>query len=202
MGRKGERLPGEALTVDECRALLAACGDAVRGRRDRAVIVLLWRAGLRCFEALALRARDLDLENGLVRVRRGKNGKPRVVGLDPAACAIVASWLDLRAAMALGAELEDPPVLCSLRSGGRALTTGYVRGMVAARARAARIPHRVHPHALRHSWAVQALEEGLTLPQVQAQLGHADLSTTGAYLRHIAPHTLAERARARPSWEL
>ncbi len=67
-------------------------------------------------------------------------------------------------------------------------------------ARRAGLQRRVHPHALRHTHAIEWLREGATLPEVQAQLGHSSLSVTSRYLAHVTPEDLAARARRRPSW--
>ena len=68
---RGERLPGEVLAPADIRALLRACNQGATGARNRALLVVLWRGGLRIAEALALRPVDLDAAAGLVRVRRG-----------------------------------------------------------------------------------------------------------------------------------
>ncbi|MCK6557395.1 tyrosine-type recombinase/integrase [Candidatus Binatia bacterium] len=73
------------LTDAEVRTLLAVCGDDPVGVRHRALLVMMYRAGLRISEALALRPHDVDLAAGTVRVRFAKGGRDRVVGLDPGA---------------------------------------------------------------------------------------------------------------------
>ncbi len=86
---RGERLPGEVLAPADIMALLRACNQGPTGARNRALLVVLWRGGLRIAEALALRPVDLDAAAGLVRVRRGNGGRPRHVGLDPEAFAAI-----------------------------------------------------------------------------------------------------------------
>jgi site-specific recombinase XerD len=192
---RGQRLPGQILTADEVRALLRACNRGATGARNRSLLVLLWRAGLRTAEALALRPGDLDAQGGLVHVRRGKGGKPRTVGLDPEGFGVVDAWLAKRAARGISGHR---PLLCTLD--GEALDPGYCRSMAARLARRAGIQRRVHLHGLRHSCAVGMLREGASLPEVQAQLGHSSLSVTSRYLAHVTPEDLAARARQRPSW--
>jgi integrase len=79
---KGEEYPADPPTVEEIVAVMRAVGDRPDGHRLRALIVLLWRAGLRISEALALQESDLDRGRGAVLVRRGKGGKRREVGMD------------------------------------------------------------------------------------------------------------------------
>jgi integrase len=81
---KGEEYPADPPTVEEIVAVMRAVGDRPDGHRLRALIVLLWRAGLRISEALALQETDLDRGRGAVLIRRGKGGKRREVGMDRA----------------------------------------------------------------------------------------------------------------------
>jgi integrase/recombinase XerD len=80
--KKGVKYPIEILERREVEALLAGCGTSPTGRRDRAVLTLLWQSGLQISEALALRPADVNLSHGTVRVLRGKGGKSRTVALD------------------------------------------------------------------------------------------------------------------------
>jgi hypothetical protein len=100
---KGQRYPAEILTVEEMRALITACSNrAPTGVRNRALLVLLYRAGCRISEALHLRSKDLDRAAGTVTVLRGKGGTRRTIGLDPGAFAVVERWLDVRAKLGSG----------------------------------------------------------------------------------------------------
>ena len=91
------RRPPEVLSETEAIALLKACSTrAPTGVRNRALIAVLWRSGLRISEALALELRDVDLEAGTVRVRHGKGDKSRTVGIDEQTSALLARWLDRR----------------------------------------------------------------------------------------------------------
>src|ERR1043165_8811793 len=97
------RFPPEVLSDPEVRALLDACGAYHPiGLRNRALIALMYRAGLRVSEALALAPKDIDLASGTVRVLHGKGDVSRTVGLDPGACAVVARWLAERARADVG----------------------------------------------------------------------------------------------------
>ena len=94
---KGRKLPPELLTTDEVRALLAACStSAPTGLRNRALLVTLYRAGLRLEEALTLTPAAVDVAGGVVRVGDHGAGHRRLAGIDAAALAIVEEWLAVR----------------------------------------------------------------------------------------------------------
>ena len=175
---KGHTYPVETLTSQEMQALLQACSHrAPTGIRNRALLALLWRSGLRISEALALYPRDLDPQQGSVRVRRGKGGKARLVGLDPQAFAMVQRWLDQRHGLGLTGRA---PVFCTLA--GKPLQTSYIRMLLPRLARRAGIDKRVHAHGLRHTHAAELAAERVPINQIQQQLGHASLATTSRYL--------------------
>jgi integrase len=81
-GNKGLRYPAEPPKAEEIIGVMRAAGDGTHGRRLRGLIVIMWRAGLRIQEALALTEGDLDQRRGAVLVRRGKGGRRREVGID------------------------------------------------------------------------------------------------------------------------
>src|SRR5258708_4032900 len=93
---KGLRYPPDPPTVEEIIAVMRVAGDSPEGVRLRGVIVVLWRAGLRISEALALTESDLDRTRGGVTVRHGKGGKRREVGMDRWAWEQIDPWLELR----------------------------------------------------------------------------------------------------------
>ena len=182
---KGQKLPGEILSQPEVTLLLEACGRHKTGLRNRAAIILMVRAGLRCAEALSVRRCDFTVDDGKAVVRilqpKGAGGgkQPRVVGLRADATQVIQDWLDVRDAPATTA-------LCCSRNGRRVLTT-YMRALLPRLARKAGIDHRVHPHALRHTWAHTASMGGMPMPVISRALGHTSLTVTATYLAHIAP---------------
>src|SRR5215210_615690 len=93
---KGLRYPADPPKVEEIIAVMRAAGDRPHGRRLRALIVLLWRAGLRIHEALALTEGDLDQRRGSLLIRHGKGGRRREVGLDTWGWEELRPWLELR----------------------------------------------------------------------------------------------------------
>jgi site-specific recombinase XerD len=100
---KGMRYPADPPTIEEIVAVMRAAGETVHGRRLRALIVVLWRAGLRISEALALAESDLDPRRGAVLVRRGKGGRRREVGMDDWAWEQLQPWLTARVELPVGA---------------------------------------------------------------------------------------------------
>jgi site-specific recombinase XerD len=173
-------------------ALLAACdATTVTGMRNKALLVVLWRSGLRCSEALDLRPVDVDFHAGTVRVLHGKGDRARTVGIDPQALDVVRGWLRGRQA----AGLDSLWLFCT-RDGAR-LNARYVRALTARLAVRAGVEHRVHPHSLRHTLACELVQEGWPVPLISRQLGHANVSTTDTYLQNLQPAEVIDRARAR-----
>jgi site-specific recombinase XerD len=185
---KGRKLPPELLTADDIRALLAACSaSAPTGVRNRALVVVLYRAGLRLDEALALLPDDIDVGGGVVHVG-GRDSAPRhaghdrAAGIDTAALALVEEWLGMRRTLGLPV---DGPLFCTL-SGGP-LHPAYVRQLLPRLAEKAGIDKRVHAQGLRHTHAAELAAEGLPAEVIQAQLGHESLASTDRYLGRIPP---------------
>jgi integrase/recombinase XerD len=193
----GDR-PPEPLSPAEVRSLLAACSPvSLTGMRNRALLVVLWRAGLRCAEVLALRPCDIDFTAGTIRVRWGKGRKARTVGTDDEALTVVRAWLGARDAAGVASDF----LFCDLKHGyaGEPMQPRYVRAEVARIARRAGVAHRVHPHGLRHTHAVELRQEGWDIPLISRQLGHSSIATTAVYVDHLFPAEVVGRARAR-SW--
>ena len=143
---KGEEYPADPPTVEEIVAVMRAVGDRSDAHRLRALIVLLWRAGLRISEALALQETDLDSGRGAVLVRRGKGGKRREVGMDRWAWQQLDQqldpWLEIRRELALGA------LLCVIHgpTAGRRWEASAARKQLHHAAAAAGVRRRFAPH--------------------------------------------------------
>jgi integrase len=127
-GNKGMRYPADPPTVDEIVAVMRHTGDDRHGWRLRAMIIVLWRAGLRLQEALALAEHDLDRRQGSILVRRGKGGRRREVGMDEWGWEHLHHWLTARAELPVG------PLFCIIdgRTRGRAWSAAAVRRSSAA----------------------------------------------------------------------
>lgn len=190
---KPRRLPPEVLTEEEVTKLMRACSHrAPTGIRNRALIALLYRTGLRINEALSLYPKDLELEKGIVRVLNGKGRRSRTIGVDPGAAGIVQRWLDKRQTLGMNGR---QPVFCTLT--GEMMSASYVRVMLKRMAFKAGIEKRVHAHGFRHAHASQLRAEGVDIAIISRQLGHTNITTTARYLDHIAPMAVIQAMRVR-----
>ena len=201
--RRGRTLPRALSPAETERLIDAATGTTPRSLRDRALVELLYGAGLRVSEAVGLEKNGVALEERVVRVL-GKGGKERLVPLGRPAAEAVRRYL------ALGRPHLDrryrPELFLNAR-GGALTRAGAFLILRKLADRAGLEPGRVHPHLLRHSFATHLLEGGADLRSVQEMLGHADLGTTERYT-HVSdrrrrdvyfqahPHA---RSRPRPS---
>ena len=194
---KGKHYPIEVLTDHEVRSLIRACSNrAPTGIRNRALIVVMYRGGLRISETLALLPKDLDHDAGTVRVLQGKGRKARTIGLDAGAFAVIERWMDVRRLRGINGH---KPLFCTLEGGS--IYPTYARTMLTRLAHRAGIVKRVHPHGLRHTHAAQLAAEGVPINVIQCQLGHSSAAITSRYLDHIAPQQVIQTMRNR-QWDL
>lgn len=168
-------------------------GDDRHGHRVNASIVVLWRAGLRIQEALSLAELELDQRRGSVLVRHRKNDRRREVGIDAWGWSALEPWLADRVALPVG------PRFCVIDgpTRGRAWSASAARTELHKLALKAGVRRRLAPRQLRHAHAVELLHEGIPLPLIQRQLGHAHLSTTGTYLQGIDTEEIISTVHAR-----
>jgi site-specific recombinase XerD len=192
---KGEQYPADPPTVEEIVAVMRVVGDRPDGQRLRALIVLLWRAGLRISEALPLRESDLDSSRGAILIRRGKGGKRREVGMDRWAWNQLDPWLQTRHQLPVGA------LLCVIHgpTAGRHWEASAARKQLHHAAAVAGVRRRFAPHQLRHAHAVEMAHEGVPLVVIQRQLGHANLGITSVYLQGIDSSEIISTVHGRPS---
>ena len=201
--KRPRRLP-RALSPGETERLIdAATGSSPRTLRDRALVELLYGAGLRVSEAVGLEKGAVDLDARIVRAL-GKGGKERLVPLGRPAAEAVRRYL------ALGRPHLDrryrPELFLNAR-GGPLTRAGAFLILRKLAEKAGLEPTRVHPHLLRHSFATHLLEGGADLRSVQEMLGHADLGTTERYTHisdrrrrevYFRAHPHARRKTSRP----
>jgi site-specific recombinase XerD len=190
---KGLRYPADPPKIEEIIAVMRAAGDSAHGRRLRGLIVILWRAGLRIQEALALAEANLDHRRGALLVRRGKGGRRREVGMDAWAWQELQPWLELRL------ELPPGPLFCVINgpTRGRHWSSAAARANLRRMAVSAGVRRRLAPHQLRHAHAVEMAREGVPLIVIQRQLGHSNLGITSIYLQGIDNAEIVETVHAR-----
>ena len=195
-----ERLPN-ALSIEDLDRLLGQpFPDTPAGLRDRAILELLYGAGLRVSELTGLDLSDLDLGKGFVRVF-GKGGKERLAPVAGMAAHALEAYLKLgRGRLRPKGSLRgvDGSALFLNTRGGR-ISRQAIFSIV--RDYGARVRLELHPHTLRHSFATHLLEGGADLRALQEMLGHADITTTQVYThvdqRHVREEYLTTHPRAR-----
>ncbi len=190
---RGKTFPPEVYTPAEVQALIKACSTSAKtGVRNRALITILYRGGLRLAVALDLLPKDLDRASGTVRVLHGKGDKARTIGLDDGAFAVIERWLDIREALGIS---RRAPVFCTLE--GQPVEPAYIRALLPRLGKLAGVEKRVHAHGLRHTHAFELAGEGVDLMTISAQLGHSNVATTDRYVRHLNPTRVVEVMRTR-----
>jgi integrase/recombinase XerC len=181
--------PGEVESLIE-----APEGDEPLVRRDRAILELLYGAGLRVSELVGLDWTDVDLPGRVVRVL-GKGSKERMVPFGRPAAESLRRWLEVWETVRAPGEDEAPVFLN--HQGGR-LTDRSVRRVIDKWVDAAAVARGVHPHTLRHTFATHLLEGGADLRAIQELLGHSSLSTTQRYTHLEVDRLLAVYRGAHP----
>ncbi len=187
----GRKYPAEVLTADEVQALMGACSArSASGIRNRALIALLYRSGLRVSEIVALRPADADLRTHSVRVLHGKGDKATTRGFHPSCDDALARWIDTRKRLGL----RNGPLFCTLAGGP--VSDQYVRNLLHRLGRRAAVEKRVHPHGLRHTYAVELERAGVPVSQISKLLGHSSIAVTSRYLDHLSNAAAIEALKA------
>ncbi len=182
---KREKMLPSFLTLDEAiRLMESADGNERFGLRDRAILETFYSAGIRVSELASLNLGDLNLGDGLVRVR-GKGKKERIVPLGSKAIKAMTEYIN-------GTEREEiMPHPIFLNRFGRRLTARGIEGIVAKYVKRIGMIRHATPHTLRHTFATHLLDGGADLRSIQELLGHASLSTTQRYI-HLSMDKLME----------
>ena len=205
----GRTFPAEVLTPDEVQRLINACSaKSPTGIRNRALLTLLYRSGLRISEAIGypgrpetritlpdgrekiqaarppippLRVPDVNPAAHSLRILHTKSGKAQTRGFHPSATDALARWMDVRRQLGLNGRQA---LFCTLR--GEPLSEQYVRALLGRLAAKARIDKRLHPHALRHTFAVELERAGTPVTTISKLLGHSSIAVTSRYLDHLS----------------
>lgn len=188
--RPRQSLP-HVLSAPQVECLLSAPDTRTKhGRRDRALLEVMYACGLRVSEAAQLRLGDVDVRQKLVRVQHGKGGKERWVPIANAALdALIAH------APELGRKHSAAAAYLFAGGGGLPLGRGMVWRMVKTQAQKAGISPLPSPHVLRHSFATHLMNGGADVRVIGEMLGHANIATTQIYT-HVAQDRLREAYRA------
>lgn len=161
----------EYLTPAEMEKLLAAATEGRHGHRDRTLLLLMYRHGLRVSEAISVRWEQVDFKAGLLSVHRLKKGVPSTHPL---------RGPELRALRELRRTWPDSPYLFVSERGGP-MSASNVRKLVARTGVAAKLPFPIHPHMLRHACGYKLANEGHDTRSLQHYLGHKNISHTVRY---------------------
>jgi site-specific recombinase XerD len=201
-----QNFPPEILTPDEVDAIIGGCSPAApTGIRNRALLMLLYRSGVRISEAVGapaqperrFRGRDgamrmqaardaipplkvsgVNLPQHTVRVLHGKGDKATTRGFHPSATDTLARWLDTRKAKGIRG-----PMFSTLD--GEPLHAQYVRQLLKRLADQAGVDKRVHPHGFRHTFAWELEQAGVPITVISDLLGHSSVAVTARYLKHL-----------------
>jgi len=189
--RVERKLPNH-LSIQEMIAFIETPeSDTVLGKRDRAILELLYASGVRVSELVNLNLRDIDFVNQTVRVK-GKGRKERIVPFGDHARAALETYLGVRGELLAEADPERlDPLAVFMNYQGTRITTRSVGRMVDKHVKRCADLHHISPHSLRHSFATHLLDAGADLRTIQELLGHARLSTTQQYT-HVSMDRLMD----------
>ena len=191
MPKVSGNLPG-FLSIKEVNQVINSYDDnTALGKRNRAIVELLYGTGMRAAETVTLRMSDMDLKQKQVRVI-GKGNRERIVPVPGLTCISLESWLSSRSELIRDYNPDPDTFFVSFR--GRKLDPRDIRRIVAVGVRKAARAAGATPHTFRHSFATHLLDNGADLRAVQEMLGHASLSTTQVYT-HLTRERLREAYR-------
>lgn len=200
--KRKRKLP-KTIPREEVEAILEACNlRSPTGMRDRCMMEIMFRAGLRIGETRRLRVRDVDLEAGEIRVYESKGGDGTAYFDTRRVAPLLERWLDMRRRelrRRLGKVPRDAPLFCTIRKpAGEEIGERSVAQMIKRRARNAGVdPSKVTAHRFRHTFATELLSEsGVTVYDVKEALRHASLKSTEVYL-HVSNPQLREKIQRR-----
>jgi len=189
--RQEKKLPKHLSIEDAIRFIETPDVETELGKRDRAMLELMYATGMRVAELTTLDLGDIDFRNQLIRVT-GKRRKQRIIPFGEPAGAAIKDYLTVRDTFLMNAPVskrEDEALFLNYQ--GTRITTRSVGRMVEKYIKICAGVHSISPHALRHSFATHLLDSGADLRDIQELLGHARLSTTQVYT-HVSMEKLVE----------
>ena len=177
---RGKTYPAEALTPAEVQSVIGQCStQAATGVRNRAMLTLLYRSGLRISELLALRAADVNFGEHTIRLLHTKAGRAQTRSFHSSADDALLRWIDKRKDLGH----RNGPLFCCLD--GTPVSAEYVRVLLKRLATKAGLEKRVHPHALRHTFASELRSRNVDMVTISKLLGHSSVQTTIRYIDHL-----------------
>jgi len=193
--RPDRKLPHFLSTAEVGKLLVTPPATTPQGIRDRAILETMYSAGLRVSEAVGMNDGDVDLAEGLIRIR-GKGRRERLAPVGSFAAKAITRWLKLRRLSPREPAGHQAPVFTNRF--GRRLTTRSVHRLLLKHLKLSGLDLRTTPHTLRHSFATHLLDRGADIRSVQELLGHKSLVTTQIYT-HVSTSALrAAYERAHP----
>ncbi|MCA9188902.1 MAG: tyrosine recombinase XerC, partial [Planctomycetales bacterium] len=196
--RRSRNLPHFLNSAELGKLLEAPPANQTLGKRDRAILETMYSAGLRVSEVVGINEGDLDLQNGVVRIR-GKGKRERMGPIGSFATRAIRHWLTVRKLAPRIPAGPTAPIFTN-KFGGR-ITTRSVARMLEKHLKTSGLDLRTTPHTLRHSFATHLLDHGADIRSVQELLGHKSIATTQIYT-HVSTAGLKdvyERAHPRAS---
>ncbi|MGE0131597.1 MAG: tyrosine recombinase XerC [Blastocatellales bacterium] len=189
--RVERKLPNHLTIEQMIKFIETPEADTVLGKRDRAILELLYASGLRVSELVNLSLQDVDFNNQTVRVK-GKGRKERMVPFGDHAKKALQDYLGVRGELLVEADPEKlDPAAVFMNYQGTRITTRSVGRMIDKYVKVCADIHHISPHSLRHSFATHMLDAGADLRAIQELLGHVRLSTTQQYT-HVSMDKLME----------
>lgn len=195
---KTKRAIPKFLTVDDAFKLVEAPSeDKFTVQRDRAILELFYSSGIRVSELCGLNLEDLDLREGLIKVR-GKGKKERIVPIGQKAKEALKKYLAIRQILRIKKKLSLDETPLFINNRGQRISDRQVRRIVEKYAKFIGVLEKIGPHTLRHTFASHLLMEGADLRVIQELLGHTSLSTTQIYTHVDLKHLIEVYDKAHP----
>ncbi len=191
---KKEKILPDVISIEEIERLINIIKDEdFKGKRDKAIIELLYSSGLRVSEVTNLKVNDIDLKNGYLKCF-GKGSKERIVPFGNLAKNYIQNYLNEREKLKLNSDF------LFLTKKGEKILRQQINNILNYYTKKAKIKRKIHPHMLRHSFATHLLERGADLRSVQELLGHVDISTTQIYTHLTKEHLREVYINSHPLW--
>ena len=191
--KKDKVLP-DVISVEEIEKLINIIPEkGFKGKRDKALIELLYSSGLRVSEIINLKINEIDLKNGYLKCF-GKGSKERIVPFGSFAKDFLIEYIEERNKNNINSDL------LFVTKKGKKIVRQEINNILNSYAKKSKLKKKIHPHMLRHSFATHLLERGADLRSVQELLGHVDISTTQIYTHLTKEHLREVYMNSHPLW--